>query len=68
MTKSFACRDAGLPCGARVTGETEGEVLDKAVEHAREKHGVDLTQARTLARFAQSLIRDDDRAAAADGR
>lgn len=64
MTKSFACRDAGLPCGARVTGETEEEVLEKAVEHAREKHGVDLTQASTLAGFAQGLIRDDGRAPA----
>ncbi len=68
MTKVFACRDAGLSCGARVTGESEQEVLDKAVEHAREKHGVDLTQASTLARFAQSLIRDEDRAAAEEGR
>ena len=63
--KSFACRDAGVSCGARVTGETDEEVLQKAVEHARDKHGVDLAQADTLARFAQSLIRDDETAAKA---
>ncbi|MBA2792936.1 MAG: DUF1059 domain-containing protein [Thermoleophilaceae bacterium] len=68
MTKTFACRDAGLSCGARVSGETEQEVLEKAVEHARKKHGVDLTQANTLARFAQGLIRDHDRVAAEGGR
>ncbi len=64
--KSFACRDAGLACGAEIRGETEEEVLEKAVEHAREKHGVDLTQANTLARYAQSVIRDDGATAKAE--
>jgi len=62
--KSFACRDAGVICNARVTGETEAEVLAKAVEHAREKHGVDLTQSSTLANYAKGLIHDDAEAAA----
>lgn len=53
----FECRDAGVPCRARITGESEDEVLAKAVEHARERHGVDLTQAQTLARYAKSLVR-----------
>ncbi len=57
--KSFACQDAGVICNARVTGQTEDEVLAKAVEHAREKHGVDLTQSSTLANYAKGLIRDD---------
>ena len=57
--KSFACQDAGVICNARVTGETEDEVLAKAVEHARKKHGVDLTQSSTLANYAKGLIRDD---------
>lgn len=58
MTRTFACQDAGIPCDARITGETDEEVLDKAVEHAREAHGVDLTQADTLVRYAQSLVHD----------
>jgi predicted small metal-binding protein len=58
--KVLVCSEAGLVCGAKVTGDSEDEVLRKAVEHAREDHGVDLTQAKTLARYAQSLIRDDD--------
>jgi len=57
--KRFACADAGVVCKAEVTGETEGEVLGKAVEHARSAHGVDLAQSTTLANFAKSLIRDD---------
>ena len=56
--KTLECRHGGLVCGAKIRGETEDEVLAKAVEHARKKHGVDLTQAQTLARYAKSLIRD----------
>ena len=60
MAKSFRCADAGVVCRAKVTGETEDEVLQKAVEHAWNKHGVDLTASNTLAKFAQGAIRDDD--------
>lgn len=63
MTKSFECRHAGVPCKAKVTGETEEEVLAKAVEHAKEAHGVDLSQSKTLAGYARSLIRDEEAAA-----
>ena len=64
MTKSFRCADAGVVCRAEITGETEEEVLQKAVEHAREKHGVDLTRSSTLANYAKGLIRDDTEATA----
>ncbi len=60
MTKSFQCSHAGVPCRARVTGETEDEVLANAVEHAKKVHGVDLSQSKTLAGYARSLIRDED--------
>ena len=63
MTKSFKCADAGVVCGAKVTGDTEDEVLAKAVEHARKAHGVDLTESTTLAGYAKSLIRDEPPAA-----
>lgn len=53
------CSHGGLVCKEVVRGETEEEVLARAVEHAREDHGVDLTQANTLARYAQSLIHDE---------
>jgi predicted small metal-binding protein len=61
--KSFQCRHAGVPCNAKVTGETDEEVLAKAVEHAKKVHGVDLTVSTTLAGYAQSLIRDEGAAA-----
>lgn len=59
MAKSFRCADGGVPCNAKVTGSTEEEVLAKAVEHARQVHGVDLTQSSTLASYARSLIKDE---------
>ena len=54
----FACKDAGVQCNARITGDSQEEVVAKAVEHARHSHGVDLTQSRTLMRYVQSSIRD----------
>jgi len=57
--KTFRCQDAGVICKAQVNGETEDEVLAKAVEHAREVHGVDLAASTTLAGYARSLICDD---------
>jgi predicted small metal-binding protein len=59
MAKTFECKHAGVVCRTRIRGETEDEVLEKAVDHARKKHGVDLTQSKTLARHAQSLIREE---------
>lgn len=59
MAKTFECRHGGVVCGAKITGETEEEVVGQAVEHAREAHGVDLTQSTTLAKYAASLVRDD---------
>jgi predicted small metal-binding protein len=57
--KSFRCADAGVVCKAEVKGETEDEVVAKAVEHAKTAHGVDLTVSTTLAGYARSLVRDD---------
>lgn len=59
MTKSFECRHAGVVCDAKVTGDTEDEVLGKAVAHAKEAHGVDLSESSTLVRYARSQIRDE---------
>jgi predicted small metal-binding protein len=59
MAKSFECRRGGVVCNFEATGESDDEVLKKAVEHARKAHGLDLSQSSTLARYAQSLIRDE---------
>lgn len=64
MAKSFECRNAGVVCSAKFTGETEEEVLAQTVEHAREKHRIDLARSTTLAGYAKSLIRDEPDASA----
>ena len=56
---SFQCSHGGVVCRARITGESEDEVVTKAVEHARKAHGVDLAQAQTLARYARGLVREE---------
>ena len=60
MAKVIHCADGGLVCSKTVSGETEDEVLGKAVEHAKKDHGVDLSSSKTLANYARSLIRDED--------
>ena len=59
MAKVFECKHGGVVCGAKIRGESEDDVLRKAIEHAKQAHGVDLTQSQTLARYAQSLVRDE---------
>ena len=59
VAKTFECSHGGVVCSAKIEGESEDEVLAKAIEHAKKVHGVDLTQSLTLARYAQSLIRDE---------
>ena len=58
MAKVFECRHGGIVCRTTLRGETEDDVLRMAVAHAKQKHGVDLTQSNTLARYAQSLVRE----------
>jgi predicted small metal-binding protein len=58
MAKTIECRHGGLVCGARVEGDSDEEVVQKAVEHARERHGVDLEQSQTLVRYLRSLVRE----------
>ena len=54
---SFQCSDGGVSCGAKMTGETREEVVEKAVEHAQRAHGVDLRSSRTLTQMTERLVR-----------
>jgi predicted small metal-binding protein len=40
MAKQLRCRDVGLSCDFEARGTTEEEVLQKAVVHARNVHGL----------------------------
>ena len=59
MPKTFECSHGGVVCGAKIRGATEDDVLRRAIEHAKQAHGIDLSQSKTLARYAQSLIREE---------
>jgi predicted small metal-binding protein len=62
VAKILECGAAGPVCGAKVKGETEEEVLEKAVEHARKDHRVDLSGSTTFAGYLRSLIHDESAA------
>ena len=59
MAYTFECKDGGVVCAAKIRADTEDEVVRRAVAHAKEKHGVDLTQSKTLAAYAKSLVREE---------
>ena len=59
MSKSFSCGELGVLCHNRMRGNTEDEVVQKAVEHARRSHGVDLAQSRSLMRLVRQSIRTE---------
>jgi predicted small metal-binding protein len=59
MTKVIECGSAGPVCNARVTGATDEEVLEKALAHARDDHGVDLAGSTTFANYLRSVIREE---------
>ena len=57
--KTFECKHGGVVCRAKIRGGSDDEVLEKAVEHARKAHGVDLSPSKTLTAYARSLIREE---------
>ncbi len=57
MAKVLYCKDAGLDCAEVLRGETEEEVLQKAAEHAKTVHNMDVTP--EMAQQVRSLIKDE---------
>lgn len=57
MAKELNCGDIMPGCDHKVRGETEAEVLRKAAEHARERHGMTEVDENT-AELVRSKIRD----------
>ena len=56
MAKELNCGDIMKGCDARIRGESDEEVLRKAAEHAREKHGLREVDENTAA-LVRSKIR-----------
>lgn len=40
MAKELRCRDTGMNCDFVMRAESEGEIMKKALEHARKSHGM----------------------------
>lgn len=57
MAKVIYCKDTGLDCAEVLRGETEEEVLQKAAEHAKTVHNMDVTP--EMAQQVRALIRDE---------
>ncbi len=55
--KVIRCRDAGIDCDEVVRGDTEEEVLQKAAEHGKSVHNMDLTP--ELAQQVRALIKEE---------
>jgi predicted small metal-binding protein len=58
MTKTYTCRDVGVPCDWRVGGETEEEIMGKISEHAKETHDMQEIPAE-LEQKVRQAIRDE---------
>jgi predicted small metal-binding protein len=57
MAKILRCKDAGFDCAEEVRGQTEEEVLQRAAEHAKKAHNIDVTPA--MAAQLRPLVKDD---------
>jgi predicted small metal-binding protein len=55
--KTLKCRDAGFDCNQVIRARSDNEILQKAAEHARKIHGVEITP--EMARQVQGLIREE---------
>jgi predicted small metal-binding protein len=60
MARRLACRDVGMDCDELIRGETQDEVVLKAVEHGRQAHGMSEEQLSDpkLEERLRSLIRE----------
>ena len=57
MAKAIYCKDAGNDCAEVIRGQTEEEVLQKAAEHGKSVHNLELTP--ELAQQVKTLIKEE---------
>ncbi len=55
--KTLQCRDAGFDCEGVIRANSEEEVLSLAAQHAKEVHGVSVTQ--EMAEQLKGLIKEE---------
>jgi predicted small metal-binding protein len=59
MAKVLQCSDVGFTCDAKVSAETEDEVMAQAAQHAKEVHGLSDQDLAQQASTIRAAIRDD---------
>ncbi len=58
MVKAVYCKDAGFSdCAAVMRGDTEDEVIQKAAEHGKSVHNLELTP--ELTQQVKTLIKEE---------
>ena len=55
MTLSVACKDVGMNCGFKAEASTEGELLKKVAQHAKDEHGMTTVDPATLAKVKSAI-------------
>ncbi|HWE42651.1 MAG TPA: DUF1059 domain-containing protein [Gemmatimonadaceae bacterium] len=53
--KELRCKDVGFACDAVVRAETEEEVLRQGAEHARQRHGLDRLDDKTVEKIRSEI-------------
>ncbi len=57
MAKVLSCRDAGMECDWHACGETDEQLLQQGMQHARQDHGVTEFSDEMIAK-ARSAIKE----------
>ena len=68
MSKVVSCREVGVDCDFEARGETEQDVLQKCVEHARSAHGMDEIPPELASKVRSSIHDEEPRKQAQAGR
>lgn len=55
MTKTYTCRDVGVPCDWQVRGESDEDVMRKIREHARTAHNMEKIPADLEPKVRQAI-------------
>jgi predicted small metal-binding protein len=58
MAKSLSCKDVGMNCDFKASGETMEELMQAAAAHAKEAHGLDSIPPELMP-MVQAAVRDE---------
>ncbi len=59
MAKVLQCSDVGFACDAKITSESEDEIMAQAAQHAKDAHGLSDQDLAQQASNIRAAIRDD---------